>query len=382
MKGKVAIIDPVGSKAGIDHYDTLLLQGISHTNREVYLYSNFDLESSEIKYRKEFYNIGVSKISAVLSNIFGFFRSLKDAKKNKVEWLILHVFRGGLFDLFTFLLGKILGFKICAIIHDAESLDTLSFSFIRRLVIYKLPSKRVVHNEFCKNELIKTFGKKISADTGIIPHVNFTALFNDKINLDKTVIANHLAAINPRLQKLHESNTPLILFFGQIKKAKGLSVLIQSLAKTNTKAVLIIAGKLRNESWEKYESEIQKLGLAERVIPIIRHITDIERDLLFEISECVVLPYTLIYQSGVLLMAMSYPTAVIASSLPPNRDLVQHEKNGLLFRSENSEDLALQIDRIVNDNTLKIQLRNQALIDVTERYNADKIGQMYDVFID
>ena len=382
MKGKVAIIDPVGSKAGIDHYDTLLLKGISNAKREVYLYSNFDLESSEIKYRKEFYNIGVSKISAVLSNIFGFFRSLKDAKKNKVEWLILHVFRGGLFDLSTFLLGKILGFKICAIIHDAESLDTLSFSFIRRLVIYKLPSKRVVHNEFCKNELIKTFGKKISADTGIIPHVNFTALFNDKINLDKTVIANHLAAINPRLQKLHESNTPLILFFGQIKKAKGLSVLIQSLAKTNTKAVLIIAGKLRNESWEKYESEIQKLGLAERVIPIIRHITDIERDLLFEISECVVLPYTLIYQSGVLLMAMSYPTAVIASSLPPNRDLVQHEKNGLLFRTENSEDLALQIDRIVHDANLKVQLRNQALIDVTERYNADKIGQMYDVFID
>ena len=56
---KIAIIDPVGSKAGIDHYDISLLSGLKNAGDHCYLYSNFNYEDQLISYKKYFHNVGV-----------------------------------------------------------------------------------------------------------------------------------------------------------------------------------------------------------------------------------------------------------------------------------------------------------------------------------
>ncbi|MBK9318284.1 MAG: hypothetical protein IPM91_05305 [Bacteroidetes bacterium] len=123
---RVAFIDPVGKKAGMDHYDLLLLEGIAKNGLNVRLYSNFKDNGVPIKVIQAFHNHNTSKLQSVAGTISGFIRSLVSCRKEKTEWLILHVFRAGVFDLFTFSLAKLLGFKICAIVHDIESLDTIS----------------------------------------------------------------------------------------------------------------------------------------------------------------------------------------------------------------------------------------------------------------
>ena len=46
---KVAIIDPVGVKAGMNYYDIGLLSGLHNHGLEVYLFSNTDDVPSKIK---------------------------------------------------------------------------------------------------------------------------------------------------------------------------------------------------------------------------------------------------------------------------------------------------------------------------------------------
>ncbi len=383
---KIAIIDPVGKKAGIDHYDIQLLHGLNAAGDECFLYSNFGYQGNRIQYQERFHNTGVSKIQAVTSNFTGFLGSLFDARRNKVEWLILHVFRAGVFDLFMFTLARLLGFKILAIIHDIESLDTFTLPFVRKTVIGLLPNRRVVHNNFCREELARSIGKNAVKNTGIIPHVNFIDLFKDyhlhpeKRNALK-LKEPALSALSPEILAAVKNNTPLILFFGQIKKAKGVDILLESISKSKTAFKVIIAGKLRNETREKYDSIVTKHQISDRVIQVIRHISDEERDVLFAISSCIVLPYRWIYQSGVLLMTMSFPMTVIASDLPPNADLIRNGSNGLLFKPEDTTELAAAMDKIIAHPEEARQMQVQALSDVQQKNSSEVIGKQYHDFL-
>jgi len=379
---KIAIIDPVGSKAGIDHYDLSLLSGLKNAGDNCFLYSNFEYTEGQIQYKKNFHNIGVSKISAILSNFFGFFKSLSDAKKQKVDWLILHVFRAGAFDLFTFTLAKIMGFKLLAIVHDIESLDTITLPIVRRTVISTLPDVRVVHNQFCKDEIAKQISNKALQNTGIIPHVNFIKLFsnyhtNDNLKKELSSDFKAIESLDTSLLKAVKANEKIILFFGQIKKSKGVDVLLEALPYCKSNFKVVIAGKLRGENWEKYQSIIDSKKLNDKVIPIIRHISDYERDILFSLAQGIILPYRYIYQSGVLLMTMSFPMVVIASNLSPNADIIIDGENGFLFEAENSRDLANKIDTMLNSENNLDQIKIRAIADIKAKNSPDVIGMQY-----
>lgn len=376
---RVALIDPVGCKAGMDHYDLLLLQGLQQAGAEVKLYSNFE-HRGNVELRRTFHNTGVAKWKAVLSNVLGTLQAYIDCKKSNYRWIILHVFRAGLFDLVMFSIARVMGLKICAIVHDLESLDTFSLGFVRHTVIHRLPHQRVVHNSFCRDQLLR--GRTSGIPVHVIPHVNFRHVFkcysDHPDNLQRLLENKDVTRdLPPAIAEARQEGIPLLLFFGQIKKAKGLDVLLEAIAGIDKPFKLIIAGKVRDESWQKYDDKITALNIRNTVIPVIRHISDPERDYLFAVSKAVVLPYTHIYQSGVLLMAMSFPVTVLASDLPPNAELVEHGRNGLLFKSDDRGDLQSKLAEILEGRFDFSAMNARALEDVDKRYSPEMIGGMY-----
>lgn len=375
----LAVIDPVGLKAGMDHYDLLLCRGLQQAGAVVRLYSNFENPHKDITVEKVFSNTGVSKLRAIASNFFGHIRVFRKLKKQNHHWIIVHVFRAGFFDLVVFSIARAMGLRLCTIIHDIESLDTHTLPFIRKQVLHRLPHLRIVHNDFCRKELLRQRGNS-AVPVAVIPHMHFIGLFDhyrtDKGNAEPTKDSAIAGQIHPRLEEAVKANKKIFLFFGQIKKAKGIEVLLNAIAGSNADFVTVIAGKVRNDHWSNYEALISELEIGSKVIPVIRHISDTERDYLFAISKAVVLPYIHIYQSGVLLMAMSFPRAVIASDLEPNSAIVIHDRNGLLFKSEQAAALAIQIERVVSGEVNTAQLESRAIQDIRENFSPEKTGRL------
>ena len=379
---KIAIIDKVGSKAGIDHYDISLLRGLIAAGDECYLYSNFNCDEPNVKYKKYFNNVDVGKLKSIVSTFIGFFASMIHARVSRVQWLIFHIFSPNSFDLITLLAARILGFNILTIVHDIESLEFTTSPLIKKWVVDKLPNQRVVHNNFCKEEIAKIISEKSLTRTAIIPHVNFIQLFDEYHNDEKKVVSlktnfDVINKLSPQIAEAIKNGEELLLFFGQIKKAKGVDILLKAAAETKSNYKLIIAGKLRFEEWDKYEAITKEHGLEEKVIPVIRHISDEERDVLFAICKAVILPYRFIYQSGVLLMAMSFPKIVLSSDLSPNSDIVEDGKNGFLFRCKDITDLANKIDNLFSANYDKEKMLEAAMKDINEKNNPILIGRKF-----
>ncbi|MBK9318283.1 MAG: glycosyltransferase family 4 protein [Bacteroidetes bacterium] len=250
------------------------------------------------------------------------------------------------------------------------------------MVIDNLPNIRVVHNEFSLQQLSKSIRPSSTTNTFVIPHVNFIHLFKHYQENPSTLdtIKHNKEFANSIHEQLYDDlkkGVKIILFFGQIKNAKGLDTLLRAIAITEGNYKLIVAGRVREGSWAQYEKTINELNIVHKMIPVIRFITDEERDFLFSISTIIVLPYTRIYQSGVLLMAMSFPKAVIASDLSPNSEVVVTNENGMLFQSGNIKQLSEKINVLLNDPVLCETISHSALKSVEKRFNPDIIGERF-----
>ena len=93
-------------------------------------------------------------------------------------------------------------------------------------------------------------------------------------------------------------------------------------------------------------------------------------------SDLVVLPYKKIYQSGVLMMALSYGKPVLASDLEPFKEVITDKKDGFLFKSEDTYDLTRKISVILSDkmNLERVQQNGKTLINM--KFGWDAIGRL------
>lgn len=108
---------------------------------------------------------------------------------------------------------------------------------------------------------------------------------------------------------------PLVLAFGIIRPYKGLQHLLRALAEpvlAEQNVHLLVAG----EFWEdrrQYETQIQSLGLAERVTLIDRYISNEELPLIFSAADLLAAPYVGGTQSGAIQLAAAYGLPMVIS---------------------------------------------------------------------
>lgn len=365
-KKRIVLIDPVGGKAGMDFYDVSLLKCLADQGYETFLFSNFKTSEKDIKSFTTFNNIGVNKVVAIFNNFVYFIKALFYCRKQQINWLLLHFFSGGVFDLVTIGMARLLGLKIILIIHDVESLDSLVFPFTRKIILTRFNHSKIVHNQYSYDELAKLINQKYMGNVHIIPHGHYLSLPGNNIHEKPS-----LPEFTP------ESGVRYLLFFGQLKKAKGLDILIAALAKSKSDYQLIIAGNERDDSFLSYKNQIETSGLTGRIVPIIRYITNKERDILFHLSDAVVIPYKKVYQSGVLLLAMSYSKPVVASDLPSNLEVIKPGFNGFIFKSGNSAHLAETIDTLFFNPEVTKEIGYQGFKSIEKSHSWAQIGRFY-----
>lgn len=263
----------------------------------------------------------------------------------KCNHCIVHGFRFGYWE--WVMLRKLIkaNVNLYLIVHDPGSLIGKSNQGKWRRKIFNVCKALVVHNKYSYEQLSTELNAEELKKLAIIPHGNF---------ISSAVHTTNLSAFRNEHQL--DPGKKQLLFFGQIKETKGLDLLLEAFALTDPSVELIIAGRMRKHSFKIYEELIEKHNLKKRKRLLIDYISPDMRNILFQVADAVVLPYRKVYQSGVMLMAMSYRKATIASNLPPNKEIITDGKNGFLFESGNKLELANTIDRVMADDNARKQI--------------------------
>ncbi|HSB11832.1 MAG TPA: glycosyltransferase family 4 protein [Blastocatellia bacterium] len=155
----------------------------------------------------------------------------------------------------------------------------------------------------------------------------------------------------PALDDFYDSrpaprNGRTILFFGKVRKYKGLDVLLAAMPKVLEKldCRLNIVGEFY-DSPDRYRRLISKYQIDSQVRIDNRYVPNEEVTGVFRDADVLVLPYVSASQSGVARIALSNGLPVIASRIGGLSEAIEEEVTGLLVAPGDAEALA---DRIVD----------------------------------
>jgi glycosyltransferase involved in cell wall biosynthesis len=127
----------------------------------------------------------------------------------------------------------------------------------------------------------------------------------------------------------------IILFFGFIRKYKGLDLLLQAMAEpgVDKNIRLLVAGEFYEEA-QPYFDLVKQLQLEDRVIMQNKFIPDSEVRYYLSAADCVVQPYRNATQSGVTPLAYHFEKPMIVTNVGGLPDLVPDNKAGLVCQPE------------------------------------------------
>jgi glycosyltransferase involved in cell wall biosynthesis len=149
-----------------------------------------------------------------------------------------------------------------------------------------------------------------------------------------------------------EPNEPLLLFFGFVRRYKGLRYVLEAMGQLPKPPRLIIAG----EFWEEeafYRDLIRQQGLESKVIIHNRYIPNEEIESYFVAADVLILPYLSGSQSGVGMIALNYGVPVIATSIGGLAETVKHGETGLIVPPGDSNAIAVAIERYFREGLNK-----------------------------
>ena len=135
----------------------------------------------------------------------------------------------------------------------------------------------------------------------------------------------------------------LLIFFGLVRKYKGLDLLLEALAQTKDSTIkLLIAGEFY-EPQEPFTRQIEALSLQNRVYLHPHFVADAHVRHFICAADCVVQPYRNATQSGVTPVAYHFEVPMIVTNVGGLPEMVPHGIAGLVAEA-NPAALAQAID--------------------------------------
>jgi len=143
----------------------------------------------------------------------------------------------------------------------------------------------------------------------------------------------------------------VILFFGYVRRYKGLHVLLEALGSVQKKmpVKLLVAGEFYDDR-QSYMRQIDRLGLGENVILHDHYIPNDEVGLYYAAADCVALPYITATQSGIVQICYNYHRPVIATDVGGLPEVVREGKTGFIVPAGDAEAFARAIIRFYEED--------------------------------
>lgn len=365
---KVLLVDQI---AKVNYkYTYPLANGLSKSGVDVDLVIDQKVEDENSKHTKyRFFNTSdkhTGKIKKVYNYISSYFKINKILKENRydilhTEWFILSPVDYYFISKFK----KKYGLKYVSTVHDILPFNEKCYDKLFHKKLYDLADSIILQAPGNMKRFAKLFPED-KDKTIMIPHghmLDYVEQFDSEKAREKLNIAK---------------DKTVFLFFGQIKKVKGVDILLRAileLKKIRDDFFVVIAGSVWKADFTECQNLIDNNDLSELLRTDIRYIPDEEVKYYYSASDVCVLPYTDVYQSGVIQLAYGYKKAVLSSDLPAFTQFVKDGQTGYIFRNRDYVDLANCMSKAIDEKEKLKELGENGFNLVREALNWDVLAE-------
>jgi glycosyltransferase involved in cell wall biosynthesis len=304
------------------------------------------------KYRKANIRIEVLSINrrGFLQSINVFVALLNFVKKNRIAILHSH---HRYFDLLSFIISKIISVKTITSVHSKVN--------GKEIFSYKSPTL-IACSHAIKNHLINSFG--IEEHRIKVIH-NFIDPSEIVIEMDKNNLKNQLGI---------DENSTIIGYIGRFSiKEKGVDILLESfkrLSKIKKKLMLMIIGDGEDKNY------IEKFIAQNDLRAIVKNSREDIYDF-YNILDLIVLPSRIEPFGIVAIEAGIMKKAFIGSKVDGLTEIIDDGINGILFSTENVEELTKSLARLVENLGLREEFGQKLYQKVKSNFTAQQIIPQY-----
>ncbi len=292
---------------------------------------------------------------------------------------IFHLLWNNKFQVFDrtllMLYYKALGKKVAMTVHNVNAgVRDGNDSVVNRLSLrcqYALCNHLFVHTERMKRELVDGFGVP-PEKASVIP-------FGINTTVPNTALTRDEARRRIGLEPGHR----VMLFFGNIAPYKGLEYLaaaFEMLAAESPGYRLVVVGRPKGceAYWRPIEAALDSEALHARVVRRIEYVPDEETEVYFKAADVLVLPYTHVFQSGVLFLAYGFGVPVVATDVGSLKDEIVVGETGAVCRPCDSGDLARALrEFFASDLYAQREVRRPAIqAYAKERYSWEVVAEV------
>jgi len=208
--------------------------------------------------------------------------------------------------------------------------------------------------------------KRGARNVALIPNGTDPNLVRDLSIEEKERIRSHLGLVGKKI----------VLYVGRLHRIKGVAYLIEAMShlrQKNHDISLLVVGD--GVDRERLRFLCEKLRLTDRTVFTgfvpHRHVLS-----LMKVADVLVLPSLMEGNPRVLIEAMFCRLPIVGTNVAGTRDLIDHERNGLLVSPCDPIAMAQAVDSIVHDADLARRLSEEACRDASTVFNGQKLLDM------
>jgi glycosyltransferase involved in cell wall biosynthesis len=367
---KIIIIEPIGAYGGMMLYDFSLCSSLVNAGVIPLLFTSNetpDQKKGDFLVVRNFKGVygKANKVLRAARFLIALVRSLVMGRFAGAKIAHFHFYHTTTIEYLQVCMAKMLGLHVVLTYHDVESFSGGSKASMAQRII-NCADSIIAHSKIAQRELACKF-----------------ELSDRKLHLIRH--GNHVSWLPPLPSKIESrrilgipSSAKILLFFGQIKNVKGLDILLRAmpLIHAHVKGVqLVVAGRPWQTKWHNYEKQAESLGISDIIDARIGYVPEELVAHYFNATDAVVIPYRKIYQSGNVLMGMSYGKPVIVSDIPGMLEMIEDEVTGFVFRDGNAKDCADVVVRVLSNLQMSDKVGQRGKQFVCEKYDWNVIGQ-------
>lgn len=333
------------AEGGLSHYTAHLFGPASKYFNTYYVtYADTSVDDLVLKKVKKVYQL-VKKEDPL--SIISTLKFLREKKIDFINFNVATTARKMYFHNVALLSqAKLLGIKIIGTMHDVMPFESFYVDPAALELLYSCIDHYIVGNETEANKLQLYF--QVPPDKITIANHGPYLLFNQ--NKYSKESARHKLKIS--------KDRKVFLFFGWLRPHKGLDLLVKAFKEVNKKApktLLFISSDLKySPQLNELIRNVEKSGLSKNTKIFKKYVPSSEIEPIFKASDVVVLPYTMVSQSGILNLAFAFKKPVIVSDIFSEAQTIDH-RAGLVTKTGDYKDLAECLSEFVdlNDSEMK-----------------------------